>query len=204
MIPLIGTQREFDVLQAKIVREVADEVFAQRPGLRHRLSDVGTMIELPRAALTAADIAGTAEFFSFGTNDLTQTTFGISRDDAGKFLPRVRSSSTSSTDDPFASLDIGRGRAPDASIAKIDATAARPASDIKLGICGEHGGDPRSIRVLSGAGPGLRLLFALPHPDRTARGGAGGARSAALRAAASERVFRTYPSVFGLDFGLRP
>jgi pyruvate,orthophosphate dikinase len=138
MIPLVGTKRELD-LQAGVVRTVAEEVFREMkievPFL------VGTMIELPRAALTAAEIAKTAEFFSFGTNDLTQTTFGISRDDGGKFLPHYIEAEIHG-DDPFATLDRdGVGRL--MRIATTEGRAGRP--DLKVGICGEHGGDPRSI-----------------------------------------------------------
>jgi pyruvate,orthophosphate dikinase len=138
MIPLVGAKKELD-LQADIVRTVAEEVFREMeievPFL------VGTMIELPRAALTAGEIAKTAEFFSFGTNDLTQTTFGISRDDGGKFLPHYVEAEIHA-DDPFATLDReGVGRL--MRLATTEGRATRPG--IKIGICGEHGGDPRSI-----------------------------------------------------------
>ncbi len=104
---------------------------------------VGTMIELPRAALVAGDIAKTAEFFSFGTNDLTQTTFGISRDDGGRFLPDYVERGIHD-DDPFTTLDReGVGRL--MRIASAEGRATRP--DLKIGICGEHGGDPRSIEL---------------------------------------------------------
>jgi pyruvate,orthophosphate dikinase len=138
MIPLVGTKKELD-LQADVVRTVAESVFAE---MKIRVPFlVGTMIELPRAALTAGSIAETAEFFSFGTNDLTQTTFGISRDDGGKFLPHYVEAEIH-TDDPFATLDReGVGRL--MRIATTEGRAARP--DLKVGICGEHGGDPRSI-----------------------------------------------------------
>jgi pyruvate,orthophosphate dikinase len=138
MIPLVGTKRELD-LQAQIVRAVAEEVFAEA-GRRVPFL-VGTMIELPRAALTAGEIARTAEFFSFGTNDLTQTTYGISRDDGGKFLPRYLEEKIFA-DDPFATLDReGVGQ-----LMRIACEEGRKArKSIHLGICGEHGGDPRSI-----------------------------------------------------------
>src|SRR5690606_33908400 len=102
---------------------------------------VGTMIELPRAALAAGEIAQTAEFFSFGTNDLTQTTFGISRDDAGSFLPTYQQLGLLPAD-PFASIDTtGVGE-----LVKLAAERGRATrKGIKLGICGEHGGDPASI-----------------------------------------------------------
>jgi pyruvate, orthophosphate dikinase len=138
MIPLVGTARELE-LQAALVREVAEDVFARRKTAVPYL--VGTMIELPRAALTAGEIARTAEFFSFGTNDLTQTTYGISRDDAGRFIPFYIEREIFH-DDPFASVDrAGVGR-----LMQIAADEGRRArAGIKLGICGEHGGDPRSI-----------------------------------------------------------
>jgi pyruvate, orthophosphate dikinase len=138
MIPLVGTKAELD-LQADVVRTVAEEVFREAKTRVDFL--VGTMIELPRAALTAGEIAKTAEFFSFGTNDLTQTTFGISRDDGGKFLPHYIEAEIHA-DDPFATLDReGVGRL--MRIATEEGRAARPG--LKVGICGEHGGDPRSI-----------------------------------------------------------
>jgi pyruvate,orthophosphate dikinase len=138
MIPLVGTKKELD-LQADVVRTVAEEVFAETKTSVPFL--VGTMIELPRAALTAGDIARTAEFFSFGTNDLTQTTFGISRDDGGKFLPHYIEQEIH-PDDPFATLDReGVGRL--MRIATEEGRATR--KGLKVGICGEHGGDPRSI-----------------------------------------------------------
>ena len=138
MIPLVGTKRELD-LQTEIVRATAEEVFREK---KKRLAYlVGTMIELPRAALLAGEIAKTAEFFSFGTNDLTQTTYGISRDDGNKFLPDYLEQKIYA-DDPFATLDReGVGRL--MSIACAEGRKTR--KGMKLGICGEHGGDPRSI-----------------------------------------------------------
>jgi pyruvate,orthophosphate dikinase len=104
---------------------------------------IGTMIELPRAALTADKIAGSAEFFSFGTNDLTQTTFGLSRDDAGRFLPSYLERGIFA-DDPFQVLDRdGVGRL--IRIAVEDGRKVRP--KLKIGICGEHGGEPRSVKL---------------------------------------------------------
>ncbi|MCZ6596566.1 MAG: PEP-utilizing enzyme, partial [Planctomycetota bacterium] len=138
MIPLVGTVKEL-ALQAAEVRDIAEQVFREKKTRMPYL--IGTMIELPRACLTAGEIAPEAEFFSFGTNDLTQTTFGISRDDAGTFIPEYVEQEIFA-DDPFASLDMsGVGRLME--IACADGRAARV--DIKLGICGEHGGDPRSI-----------------------------------------------------------
>ncbi len=138
MIPLVGTLREFE-LQAQIVRSTAALVFRER---KARVSfQVGTMIELPRAALLAGDIARGAEFFSFGTNDLTQTTLGISRDDAG-FIPMYVEQEIWERD-PFQSIDVaGVGRL--MHLASTEGRGTR--SDLKLGICGEHGGDPRSIQ----------------------------------------------------------
>jgi pyruvate,orthophosphate dikinase len=145
MIPLVGTRRELD-LQAGVVRTVAEEVFAETKCRIPFL--IGTMIELPRAALTAEDIAKTAEFFSFGTNDLTQTTYGISRDDGAKFLPHYIEQEVYAAD-PFATLDQeGVGRL--MRIAAEEGKKGRPG--IKLGICGEHGGDPRSIAFCHGIG----------------------------------------------------
>jgi pyruvate,orthophosphate dikinase len=138
MIPLIASSQELEV-QEPLVRATVEEVFAKK-GIRVPFL-VGTMIELPRAALVADAIARTAEFFSFGTNDLTQTTFGISRDDAGKFIPEYIQEGIYAGD-PFASLDTrGVGRLMEMAVEQGRAT--RP--EIKLGICGEHGGDPRSI-----------------------------------------------------------
>ena len=138
MIPLVGTPRELE-LQAAEVRQVAEEVLAKR-GMKIPYL-VGTMIELPRAALVADEIAKTAEFFSFGTNDLTQTTFGISRDDSGHFVPEYVEREILDGD-PFAKLDrSGVGRL--MQIATREGRASR--KDLKVGICGEHGGEPSSV-----------------------------------------------------------
>jgi len=138
MIPLVGTRREVEILR-KLVNETAAQVFAERSQRLDYL--VGTMIELPRAALAAGEIAEEAQFFSFGTNDLTQTTLGLSRDDAGSFLP-VYVEKGIYARDPFVSLDVeGVGQL--VSLAVERGRATRP--DLKLGICGEHGGDPASI-----------------------------------------------------------
>lgn len=135
MVPLIATKAEMDIL-ARMIASVATAV-----GFKKEEYLVGTMIELPRAALAAGDIAHTAEFFSFGTNDLTQTTFGISRDDAGSFLPTYQQQGVLPAD-PFASIDtVGVGE-----LVKLAAERGRDTrKGIKLGICGEHGGDPASI-----------------------------------------------------------
>jgi pyruvate, orthophosphate dikinase len=138
MIPLVGFCKEFD-LQAAIVHRVAKEVMAEKKVKFDY--QVGTMIEVPRGALTADEIAKGAEFFSFGTNDLTQTALGISRDDMGAFLmPYIESEVFSKN--PFATLDTtGVGQLMETAVAKGRST--RP--NIKLGICGEHGGDPDSV-----------------------------------------------------------
>jgi pyruvate,orthophosphate dikinase len=125
--------------QGAIVRRVADEVFAEKEMKVDYL--VGTMIELPRAALVADEIAKEAEFFSFGTNDLTQTTFGFSRDDINKFLP-IYISEGILKQDPFAVLDReGVGQLVEMAVKKGRST--RP--NLKVGICGEHGGEPSSV-----------------------------------------------------------
>ncbi len=138
MIPLVGTRRELDITRAQVDR-VAKDVFAGA-GMTIEYS-VGTMIELPRAALTADAIAESADFFSFGTNDLTQTVFGLSRDDAGKFLPHYVEAGILPKD-PFVSIDIdGVG-----ALVRIAAEKGRATKNgLKMGICGEHGGDPASI-----------------------------------------------------------
>jgi pyruvate,orthophosphate dikinase len=138
MIPLTASVVEFRK-QALIVRQVAEEVFQERQITVPYL--LGTMIELPRAALTADEIAREAQFFSFGTNDLTQTTWGLSRDDAGKFLPYYLEHGVIE-DDPFQVLD-------QAGVGKLIAMACdlgrKTRPDLKLGICGEHGGDPSAV-----------------------------------------------------------
>ncbi len=138
MIPLVGSVTEFKN-QETIVRRVADEVMAEQNIKFDYL--VGTMIELPRACLTADEIAEKAEFFSFGTNDLTQTTFGFSRDDIGSFLPTYLEQKIL-PQDPFQSLDIkGVGQ-----LIKLAVEKGRNVREnLKIGICGEHGGDPASV-----------------------------------------------------------
>tara|TARA_B100000315_G_scaffold233806_1_gene247240 strand:- start:142 stop:1062 length:921 start_codon:yes stop_codon:yes gene_type:complete len=139
MIPLVGTVTEF-LDQEKIIREVAKDVLKET-GVNFNYT-VGTMIELPRACLTADEIAESAEFFSFGTNDLTQTTYGFSRDDIGSFLPDYLDRKILSHD-PFQSLDI-------AGVGKLVSMAVKLGRgvnpELKIGICGEHGGDPASIK----------------------------------------------------------
>ena len=139
MIPLVGTRKELENQDAQ-VRAVAEQVFAEQ-GVAVAYT-VGTMIEVPRAALTADEIAGVAEFFSFGTNDLTQMTLGISRDDAGKFLPLYLSNDIWPAD-PFETLDqAGVGQLVEMGVARGRSTRA----DLKVGICGEQGGDPATVK----------------------------------------------------------
>jgi pyruvate,orthophosphate dikinase len=139
MIPLVGFKRELD-LQVAVVHAAAKAVMAEQKVKLNYM--VGTMIEVPRGALTADEIAQTAEFFSFGTNDLTQTCLGMSRDDSGSFLPPYAELEICKTN-PFASIDqAGVGQLMKIAVEKGNAT--RPG--IKLGICGEHGGDPNSVK----------------------------------------------------------
>lgn len=138
MVPLIGTLEEFEN-QARVIRSTAEKVFEETGRRVDYL--VGTMIEIPRAALTADRIAKEAEFFSFGTNDLTQMTFGYSRDDAGKFLPYYVENKILSGD-PFQTIDFeGVGK-----LVQMGTELGRSVKpDLKVGICGEHGGDPASV-----------------------------------------------------------
>jgi pyruvate,orthophosphate dikinase len=145
MVPLVATAKELSIpreIIQRIARMVMDDAGVDVPYL------IGTMIELPRAALIAGDIAKEAEFFSFGTNDLTQTTFGISRDDAGTFLPRYLESGILA-DDPFQVLDReGVGQL--VQIGTWEGRLQRPG--LKVGICGEHGGEPSSIEFFQETG----------------------------------------------------
>ena len=145
MVPLVGLKAELDFVKARI-DQVAKAVMQETGAAITYL--VGTMIELPRAALRADEIAGAAEFFSFGTNDLTQTAFGISRDDAANFLETYRQKGLIAKD-PFVSIDVdGVGE-----LIRIASDKGRQARNgIKLGICGEHGGDPASIRFCEEVG----------------------------------------------------
>jgi pyruvate,orthophosphate dikinase len=139
MIPLVGHVRELQ-LQVALVRQVAAEVMRER-GMRFGYL-VGTMIEVPRGALTADEIAEAAEFFSFGTNDLTQTTLGVSRDDAARFLGPYVDDFEIYARDPFEALDqTGVGQLIETAVEK----GRRTKRDLKLGICGEHGGEPTSV-----------------------------------------------------------
>jgi pyruvate,orthophosphate dikinase len=177
MIPLTSTLKEMKN-QADIVRRVAEEVFADKKDRVEYF--VGTMIELPRAALVADKIAEEAEFFSFGTNDLTQTTYGISRDDINQFLPEYMKRGIFKQD-PFDSLDQeGVGQLVEMATTKGRKT--RP--DLKVGICGEHGGEPESVKFCHRVG--LDYVSCSPFRVLTARlaaaqaaleekGGAGGA-----------------------------
>ena len=138
MVPLVATKKEIQILRALIIATEKEVEKEQGVKLKYM---VGTMIELPRAALVADKIAEEAEFFSFGTNDLTQTTFGLSRDDSASFLGHYQKAGIMEKD-PFAELDQdGVGELIKIAVAKGRATR----KDIKLGICGEHGGNPPSI-----------------------------------------------------------
>ena len=177
MIPLVGHRREFEE-QKEIVDRVAEEVFSEL-GMRVEFV-TGTMIELPRAAIVADQIAGSAQFFSFGTNDLTQTAFGYSRDDAGKFIDTyVRRGILEA--DPFRQLDReGVGE-----LVRMACEKGREVrAGIKLGICGEHGGDPASVRFFHELG--LHYVSCSPYRVPIAR-------LAAAQAAASDQsdLFRT-------------
>jgi len=145
MIPLVGFKKELD-LQLEVVHQAAREVQQEQ---RVKLTySVGTMIEIPRGALMADEIAQSAEFFSFGTNDLTQTALGMSRDDSGSFLPHYAELEIVKKN-PFATIDVtGVGQLVDLAVKRGRATR----KDLKLGICGEHGGDPDSIRFFEQVG----------------------------------------------------
>ena len=160
MIPLVATKRELDLMKV-VVDKAAQAVFAERGKTIEYL--VGTMIELPRAALKAGEIAETGEFFSFGTNDLTQTTLGVSRDVAARFLGAYVEQGIYAKD-PFVSLDI-EGVGELVEMAAERGRKTRP--DIKLGICGEHGGDPASIAFCEKVG--LDYVSASPYRVPIAR-----------------------------------
>jgi pyruvate,orthophosphate dikinase len=178
MIPLVGFKKELD-LQVAIVHRVAAEVQKET---KQKLSyQVGTMIEVPRGALTADEIAQTAEFFSFGTNDLTQTALGISRDDMGNFLMPYTENEIFKKN-PFASLDqVGVGALVKIAIEKGRST--RP--DIKLGICGEHGGDPESVKFFHRVG--LAYVSCSPYRVPVARLAAAQAAIEEKRASAKKK-----------------
>ena len=145
MIPLIGDVKELKYVKDVVVKVADAEIADSGIDLKY---EVGTMIEIPRAALTADEIAKEAEFFCFGTNDLTQMTFGFSRDDAGKFLNAYYDAKIFEND-PFAKLDqVGVGRLMEMAVTLGKKT--RP--DIHCGICGEHGGDPSSVEFCHNIG----------------------------------------------------
>jgi len=144
MIPLVSTEAEIKIMK-DLVSRVANKMQKDNKVKIDYL--VGTMIELPRAALKAKDIAKHADFFSFGTNDLTQTTFGISRDDSGKFLNDYIENKIFEID-PFISIDKVVGELIEIAVIK----GKKQNKNIKLGICGEHGGDPKSIKFCSRIG----------------------------------------------------
>ena len=172
MIPLVGFKKELD-LQVEVVHRVAKEVMAEKKTKIAYM--VGTMIEVPRGALTADEIAETAEFFSFGTNDLTQTCLGMSRDDSGTFLPAYAELEITRTN-PFAAIDqAGTGQLMKIAVEKGNKT--RPG--IKLGICGEHGGDPSSVKFCHKIG----LTYVSCSPFRVPV-----ARLAAAQAALEEEI----------------
>jgi pyruvate,orthophosphate dikinase len=160
MVPLVATRRELELMKA-VIDDAAKAVFAEKGRTLEYL--VGTMIELPRAALRAGEIAEVGEFFSFGTNDLTQTTLGVSRDDAARFLS-VYVEKGIYAKDPFVSLDV-EGVGELIEIAAERGRKTRP--DIKLGICGEHGGDPASIAFCEKTG--LDYVSASPYRVPIAR-----------------------------------
>ena len=145
MVPLVADEKEL-ARQREVIKRIATEVLGDNGDLIPYM--IGTMIELPRAALLAGEIAQHAEFFSFGTNDLTQTTFGISRDDAATFLPRYIELGILE-EDPFQVLDReGVGQL----VQMATWEGRRRRSDLKVGICGEHGGEPRSIEFFHETG----------------------------------------------------
>ncbi|MFP6888093.1 MAG: pyruvate, phosphate dikinase, partial [Opitutales bacterium] len=160
MVPLVGFSRELE-LQVEVIHRVAKEVFAAK-GTKVKYL-VGTMIEIPRAALTADAIAKTAQFFSFGTNDLTQTALGMSRDDSGSFLPNYTELDILGQN-PFASVDqAGVGQLMEIAVKK----GRKGRRNIKLGICGEHGGDPDSVKFCHKLG--LNYVSCSPFRVPTAR-----------------------------------
>ena len=180
MVPLVGFKKELD-LQVAIIHRVAKEVMAEKKVKFGYM--VGTMIEVPRGALTADEIAETAEFFSFGTNDLTQTAMGISRDDMGNFLLPYTENEIFKKN-PFATLDTtGVGQLMEIAVSKGRKT--RP--NIKLGICGEHGGDPASVTFCHAIG--LNYVSCSPFRVPVARLAA--AQAALLDAAAPAKAAKS-------------
>ncbi len=187
MVPLIGFQRELETLRTRIV-QVCTEV-SQRQGVTVPYT-VGTMIEVPRAAVVADTIASVAEFFSFGTNDLTQMTLGVSRDDAGKFFPDYLTQGIF-PQDPFVSLDqSGVGQLIELAVHKGRTT--RP--DLKIGICGEHGGDPASVQFCHATG--LDYVSCSPYRVPIARLAAAHAvlrQPAAVKVRKAQRIKKAAP-----------
>jgi pyruvate,orthophosphate dikinase len=176
MIPLVGFKKELD-LQVEIVHRVAREVMAEQKVKIHY--QVGTMIEIPRGALTADEIAQTAEFFSFGTNDLTQTCLGMSRDDSGSFLPHYAELEIVKKN-PFATIDqTGVGQLMQIAVTKGRQT--RP--DMQLGICGEHGGDPDSVKFCHKLG----LTYVSCSPFRVPVARLAAAQAAVMEAKAAKK-----------------
>jgi pyruvate, orthophosphate dikinase len=172
MVPLVSSVKEMSNQKA-IIRRVAEQVFAEQNVRVDYL--VGTMIELPRAAIIAEEIAQEAEFFSFGTNDLTQTTYGFSRDDINKFLPSYLEQGILKQD-PFAVLDrAGVGKL----VRRATVGARKTNAKIKVGICGEHGGEPSSVEFFHSIG--LNYVSCSPYRVLTAR-------LAAAQAAASGKL----------------
>jgi pyruvate, orthophosphate dikinase len=175
MVPLIATKAEFDLVKARIDSTAQSVMRETNTKLSYQ---VGTMIELPRACLMAGDIAKTAEFFSFGTNDLTQTTYGISRDDAAGFLSTYIAKGILEID-PFVSIDRdGVGEL--VKIGVVRGRKTRP--NIKVGICGEHGGDPASVAFCHEIG--LDYVSCSPYRVPIAR--LAGAQAAIGKAVASQ------------------
>jgi pyruvate,orthophosphate dikinase len=160
MIPLVGTVKELE-LTTEMTQRIAKETMAERGVEIDYL--VGTMIEIPRATLIAGKLAQTAQFFSFGTNDLTQMTFGYSRDDAGSFLPEYVDKKILPKD-PFESIDQeGVGQ-----LVRLGTESGRAANEnLKVGVCGEHGGDPDSIRFFRACG--LNYVSCSPYRVPVAR-----------------------------------
>ena len=160
MIPLVGHVKELRDQKGVVDRVAADVMKEQGVKIKYL---VGTMIEVPRGALTADEIADEAQFFSFGTNDLTQLTFGFSRDDIGKFLGAYQDRKILDKD-PFATIDtVGVGQ-----LVSIGVQKGRGArADLKVGVCGEHGGDPSSIHFFERAG--LDYVSASPYRIPVAR-----------------------------------
>jgi pyruvate,orthophosphate dikinase len=177
MVPLVGEARELELLRKEVVAAIGEA--AGRYGLKVTIP-IGTMIELPRAALTANRIAQSADFFSFGTNDLTQMTFGLSRDDAGSFLPTYVHQGVFPAD-PFVTIDE-EGVGELIRIAAVRGRATR--QELKLGLCGEHGGDPASIGFCHAAG----LDYVSCSPFRVPIARLAAAHAALLDGQASTRV----------------